>query len=472
MGREKALNNNKILKARKTVIYLMSRDQRVEDNHALILAYKKSLEHKLPLVVIFHLNTKVSPFNFWHYDFMLKGLKEVYFKLRNLNINFVFSVNKSKIRTINLFNPAIVILDFSPLKNAKNFSLKLSKENYPVILVDTHNIVPVWETSDKEEWGAYTIRGKIAKLLDNYLEKPETVLKKLPFKFNFEAFKNLIKEKIFVNPTENDWKSFYRNIKAEKVINYSYPYKPTFNEALKVLYIFLEKKLKNYSVSRNNPLYDGQSNLSAYLHFGQISSLTVVLKLIKTFNISDVEQYFKKNLKRSILEESIANFLDEIIIRKELSDNFCYYNDNYNNFDGLKPWSKETLNLHKNDKREYIYSLEELEHGKTHDQIWNSTQKEMTFTGKMHGFLRMYWAKKILEWSSSPEEAIKTAIYLNDKYEMDGRDPNGYTGILWSIGGIHDHPWNERKIFGKIRYMSESGLKKRFDLNLYISKFA
>jgi deoxyribodipyrimidine photo-lyase len=171
------------------------------------------------------------------------------------------------------------------------------------------------------------------------------------------------------------------------------------------------------------------------------------------------------------LEELYNSFFDEIIVRKELSDNFCLYNKNYDNFDGFPNWAKETLNAHRNDKREYLYSLDELENSLTHDDLWNAAQRQMVREGFMHGYLRMYWAKKILEWTENPELALEYAIYLNDKYELDGRDPNGYTGIAWSIGGVHDRPWFERPIFGKIRYMNFNGCAKKFNTKDFINKY-
>ena len=183
----------------------------------------------------------------------------------------------------------------------------------------------------------------------------------------------------------------------------------------------------------------------------------------------------EESIFRRLLEKSSANpeskkaFLEELIVRKELADNFCFYNKNYDNIEGFPDWAKKTLNEHKNDLRSYIYSHEDFENAATHDELWNAAQIQMIKTGKMHGYMRMYWAKKILEWTETPEEALKTAIYLNDKYEMDGRDPNGYTGIMWSIGGIHDRPWPSREVLGKIRYMSENGLKNKFNTQEYIS---
>jgi len=167
---------------------------------------------------------------------------------------------------------------------------------------------------------------------------------------------------------------------------------------------------------------------------------------------------------------STESFLEELIVRKELSDNYCYYNQNYDSFKGFPDWAKKTLNDHRKDEREYLYSLSEFENAATHENLWNAAQMEMVNTGKMHGYLRMYWAKKILEWTESPEEALRIAIYLNDKYELDGRDANGYAGCAWAIGGVHDRAWSERPVFGKIRYMNENGARRKSEVDTYIKK--
>ncbi len=176
-------------------------------------------------------------------------------------------------------------------------------------------------------------------------------------------------------------------------------------------------------------------------------------------------------LRSDIPKQAKEAFLDELIVRKELSDNYCLYEENYDNFSGLPDWAKNSLKKHQKDKRKYVYKTEDFESARTHDPLWNAAQRQMCNEGKMHGYLRMYWAKKILEWTETPEEAISIAIYLNDKYELDGRDPNGYTGIMWSIGGLHDRPWKERDVYGKIRYMSYEGCKRKFDVERVIKRY-
>ncbi len=192
--------------------------------------------------------------------------------------------------------------------------------------------------------------------------------------------------------------------------------------------------------------------MSPYLHFGQISPLYVAIQISQ---------------HRSPGKEA---FLEELIVRRELSMNFVHYNQNYDSFTGIPDWAKHTLDEHRQDPRKYMYSLEQLEQAQTHDPYWNAAQREMVITGKMHGYMRMYWGKKILEWTTKPEEAFSIALYLNNKYELDGRDPNSFTGVAWCLGK-HDRPWGRRPIFGNIRYMSAEGLKRKFNANKYAQKY-
>jgi deoxyribodipyrimidine photo-lyase len=254
--------------------------------------------------------------------------------------------------------------------------------------------------------------------------------------------------------TEIDWEGALKSLKVDNKVSEIDWIKPGEKEAKKALRNFIENKLSSYSKNRNDPNKDAQSDLSPYLHFGQISSQRVALEVKKS--------KAKKEVKEG--------FLEELIVRKELSDNFCFYNQNYDTFSGFPDWAKKTLNKHREDKGEYIYTLEQFEKAETHDDLWNAAQMEMIKKGKMHGYMRMYWAKKILEWSKSPEKGLEISIHLNDKYELDGRDPNGYVGCVWSIGGVHDRAWKERKVFGKIRYMSYNGCKRKFDVEEYIEK--
>jgi deoxyribodipyrimidine photo-lyase len=423
------------------IVYWMQRDQRANDNWALLYAQEKAIEQKQPLYVLFNIVANFLDATIRQYDFMIKGLKEVETILAALNIPFVVTLGnpvEEIPQFIKKINASVLASDFNPIKIVKHWKKAIAEKiDIPFYEVDAHNIVPFNYVSNKQEYAAYTIRSKIEKLLPEFLDE----------------FPGLKKMKSEIRLEKTDWDLIYKNLNINydvKVIDWL---KPGEKAAHNVLKHFIENKLAEYGTNRNIPTVDAQSNLSPYFHFGQIAPQRAALA---------VQPFVEHN-------ESRKAFLEEMIIRRELADNFCYYNNNYDSFDGFNSWAKESLNLHRKDKRDYIYTLEELEHAETHDDLWNATQLEMLKNGKMHGYMRMYWAKKILEWTKAPEDAMRYAIYLNDKYELDGRDPNGYAGIAWSIGGVHDRPWFEREIFGKIRYMNYNGCTKKFDVKKYIA---
>lgn len=426
------------------IIYIMSRDQRVQDNHALLAAQKHAIHEKLPLIVFFNLYTKLGIRIFQQYEFMIEGLKEVEKKLIALNIPFMIKAGdayENITQFVADYRPSALYFDFSPLRESQTLKGKIAEYvDIPCFEVDTHNIIPVWITSPKEEFAAYTIRPKIHKLLPQWLEEPEQMQKHPHL-----CLMPLLKP---------NWEKLISQIEAPKIEGYNPSFQPGEDAAHATFKEFITKKLEKYDELRNDPSKDYQSHMSPYLHFGHISSLRIAL---------EVNKLHEKSFK-----QSIDAFLEELIIRKELSDNFCFYNKNYDNFDGIKTWAKETLLNHIHDPREHLYTREQLEHAQTFDPAWNAAQKQLTKTGKIHGYMRMYWAKKILEWTQSPAQAIEYAVYLNDRYSLDGYEPNGYVGILWSIGGIHDRAWFERAIFGKIRYMNFNGLKRKFDIQTYI----
>jgi len=426
------------------VVYWMQRDQRVHDNWALIYAYQRANEINENLIVVFNLITNYLQATFRQYHFMIEGLKEVEENLSILHIPFFITIGNPEDEIPNFIRQnkaALIVTDLNPLKIIEGWKEKVaSKITIPFHQIDAHNIVPVWHASDKQEFAAYTIRPKINKLLPEFLDE-------------FPKLKRFNSEKI-KSPKIN-WDKLYKALKIDFSVKPIDSYNPGESAANKLLQYFINNKLSRYSDDRNDPNKNGVSRLSPYLHFGQISAQRIAMILNK-FNGND---------------ESIRSYLEELIIRRELSDNFCYYNRDYDNTNGFPDWAKQTLNDHKNDKRDYIYSFAEFETGNTHDDLWNSAQLEMVKTGKMHGYMRMYWAKKIFEWTKGPNEALKIGIYLNDKYELDGRDPNGYVGLAWSIGGVHDRAWTERPIFGKIRYMNYNGCRRKFNVESYIKKF-
>jgi deoxyribodipyrimidine photo-lyase len=425
------------------IVYWMSRDQRASDNWALLHAQEVALRQQAPLAVAFTLAPEFLGATARAYDFMLTGLAEVEANLRKHNIAFHLlsgHPHEELPRFVEKHNVAAIVTDFSPLRIYADWkSEALKRLRVPVYEVDAHNVVPCRVLSGKREYAAYTIRPKINRLLSRLLT-------------DFPKLKNHTHSP-GQTPSPTDWKKIRRKLKFDHSVAAVDWLTPGEIAAHKALRHFLEKKLARYAHDRNDPGLGALSNLSPYLHFGQISAQRVAFEA----------QRYDRNI------ESQEAFLEELIVRRELSDNFCFHCPEYDSVEAFPDWARKTLEDHRGDPREYLYELDQLESADTHDPLWNAAQAEMVVTGKMHGYMRMYWAKKILEWSPGPEEALNAAIYLNDRYELDGRDPNGYTGIAWSIGGLHDRPWFERPIFGKVRYMSYDGCRRKFDIERYIS---
>jgi len=423
------------------VVYWMSREQRLKDNWALLYAQQRALELRQPLEVIFILEPSFLGATWRQYPFMMDGLKELEgeFKKNNIAFHLLSGGLASILEFLDLQKCGCLVTDFDPLRfKQQRLKALLKLIKISASCVDAHNIVPCWEASEKLEFGAYPIRPKIHKKLDQFLEAFPAV-KKHPFGKNSKMI---------------NWKAAKQSLKIDVSVEPVAGFKPGEKAAHAALKKFLSKRLAAYNDLRNDPCQKGQSDLSSYLHFGQISAQRVAIEV-------------ETSEARPASKEA---FLEELIIRRELSDNFCFYNPNYDRVEGFPAWAKKTLDEHRRDNREFVYSENQFERAQTHDPLWNACQTEMLKTGKMHGYMRMYWAKKILEWSASPEAALSTAIYLNDRYELDGRDPNGYAGIAWAIGGVHDRAWGERPVLGKIRYMNDNGCRRKFDADAYIAQ--
>ena len=420
------------------VLYWMSRDQRVQHNWALLTAQNIALELQSPLIVAFNLTPSFPLANLRHYDFMLTGLKEVEKDLLSLNIPFIMLYGDPQ-QTLPAYihqnHISTVVMDFSPLKIAKQWKQTLVAQTQATLIeTDAHNIIPIWQASDKQEYAARTIRPKIHKQLPQYLA-PIPAIQPMP------------PHNLPQSHQPTDWDYAYAQLNSNTEIKPITWLTPGPQAAQQTLDHFLTHKAPTYATNRNDPSKDALSNLSPYLHFGHISAQHIALQTTH-----------------------LESFFEELVVRRELADNFCHHNPHYDSLACAPNWAQQTLADHQQDPREYLYTQQELEQALTHDPAWNAAQTQMLTTGKMHGYMRMYWAKKILEWTPSPAEAYQIAIYLNDTYSIDGRDPNGFTGIAWAIAGVHDRPWKERPIFGKIRYMNYNGLKRKFDIQSYIEK--
>ncbi len=426
------------------VLYWMDRERRSQDNWALIAAYGHAKRNKVPLHVLYAIPAAFYEAGSRSYQFMLKGLQETAQTLFDLNIHFTLKVEdpvQTVLQCVKQNKISAVYTDLASLRLPRSWRTQLAKSlDVPFFEVDARSVVPVFETSNKKEYSARTIRPKLHSKLAEFLDE---FPKLSPFKYNtgVEACKvdiAFILKKLGLDSRPIDL-HFQPGVKAAK----------------KMLSSFIKDHLSIYDKGRSDPNAQALSNLSPYLHFGQISAQRVLLNLV------------------SLPESDNKNsFIEELFVRRELAENFCFYEPNYDNFSGLHVWAQTTLNQHRNDPREFLYSQQEFEESNTHDFLWNAAQNQMKLEGKMHGFMRMYWGKKILEWSKGPEEALKIANYLNNKYELDGRDPSGYTGVAWSIGGVHDRAWFERPIFGKVRYMNFNGCKRKFNVEAYIEKYS
>jgi deoxyribodipyrimidine photo-lyase len=310
-----------------------------------------------------------------------------------------------------------------------------------MVEIESDVLVPVEIASDKEEFSAATIRRKLERQMSEY---------SVPL-YESECTIRSINDKIDLDEIDITDESVIDMLNLPGIAVEVKGVTGGQERALELLEEFVEEKLDTYGEGRNEPGSGNTSGLSPYLHFGQISPLQIYTRIYDTNSPGK------------------AKFIDELVVRRELAINYVYFNSEYDSFNSLPKWARETLDRHLQDEREYIYELGELEAGLTHDIYWNAAQTEMVLTGKMDGYMRMYWGKKILEWSRTPEEAFKIALELNNRYSLDGRDPSSFAGVAWCFGK-HDRPWGERSIFGNVRYMNDKGLKRKFDMERYLEK--
>jgi deoxyribodipyrimidine photo-lyase len=422
----------------------MERAQRALDNPALDLAVRIGNEIGKPVVAFLGVAPRRPCANLRHYQFLIEGLGDLAADLRRRNVGYLLRSwpEHSLARVCEELRPAIVIGDENPLREPERWREKAARMlRVPFCTVDADVIVPS-RLMEKQQYSARTIRPRIHARLDEFL---------IPSV-------NPTARKRWRRPAELESRSIEDDLTAGWKIPRRVAPVSTFRggtrEGLRLLREFAARKLADYDERRNHPELDGTSCLSPYLHFGHLGPLTVALAVKKT----DAPAKQKEA------------FLEQLIVRRELAVNFVRFNPDYDSLDGAPAWGRRTLAEHSRDRRETIYSEKQFENAETHDPLWNAAQKQMTITGWMHNYMRMYWAKKILEWTRSPEEAFQIAVRLNDTYELDGRDPNGYEGIAWAIAGKSDRPWFERPIFGTIRYMSAGGASRKFDAEAYIQQ--
>jgi deoxyribodipyrimidine photo-lyase len=429
-SRVQLLNSAPFRDRAKYVLYWAQVNRRVAYNQGL--AHAMELANQAGLPVLFYEGLTFDyPYANGRFDqFILEGTIDTARQLERLGIGYVFYHRRKRTDPNDVLyrlakDAAAVITDDYPLWPACFYNPRVaSKLDIPYYAVDSSCIVPM-SCFEKREYAAYTIRPKIRKLLPKYL-RPMPAIR--------------VRRK-FGEPSPRPVGSISSGV-----------YAGGSAAAHRRLRQFLKHSLHRYANSSNQPSENATSGLSPYLHFGHISPLEVALA---------VQNYANEH---KLLPDE---FLEELIVRRELAFNFARFTPIPESLDALPDWARKTLRKHARDKRDSVYSRDQFEGAETHDPLWNAAQKELLLTGKIHGYYRMYWGKKIIEWSPTPEEALATTIYLNDRYALDGRDPNSYANILWCFG-LHDRPWVERPIFGQVRFMSYGGMRRKTDVDAYI----
>jgi deoxyribodipyrimidine photo-lyase len=443
------LNDEEAPGSGRYVLYWMQHAQRARTNHALEFAVREANQRGLPLLAIFGITQRFPEANTRSYAFMLEGLCETQQAMAERGIRLVIRLQPPVEAVIDVASvlerpPALVVVDRGYLRIESNWRERVARRlSCPLVQVESDVIVPVETTSQKEEYAAYTIRPRIHRHLDAFLVPlEETAVQRDSLDFGYDG--------VELDDLEAMLDRMRINRSAARVDTFHGGY----SQAQALLDDFVAHKLESYADMRNDPVQDYLSHMSPYLHFGQISPLEIARRVGGAEGVG---------------QENKDAYLEELVVRRELSMNFCTFNPHYDSLACLPDWAQGTLADHAGDRREYVYDQEAFEAGMTHDPYWNAAQREMVLTGKMHGYMRMYWGKKILEWTPSPEQGLATALELNNRYELDGRDPNSFAGVAWCFGK-HDRAWAERQVYGKVRYMSAGGLERKFDIDAYVQK--
>ena len=427
------------------VVYWMQRAQRGRDNPALDRAIALGNERRLPVVAVFALTADYPAAQRRHYRFLVDGLPDAERDLEARGVPLVVRLGEPSRVVLALaaeVRPALVVGDENPVRVGQQWRTAVAIGlPVPFDCVDADVVVPS-ARFPREEYAARTIRPKIERIWDEYLlASPQPRARVLW----------ALEERPRGEPIEPD--ALLDRLKVGGVAEVA-GYRGGTAEALRRLQGFVRQRLPQYATLRNEPTPYSTSELSAHLHFGQIGPATIARAVLDS----------------GAPRASIDAYIEELIVRRELAINFVARNPDYDRLAGCPGWALKTLLKHARDPRPVLYSARQLEAAETHDPLWNAAQQEMVLSGRMHNYLRMYWAKKILEWSTDAETAFHVALDLNDRYEMDGRDPNGYTGVAWAIGGKHDRPWPERPIFGTVRSMMYESTRKKFDSTAYVAR--
>ena len=429
------------------VVYWMQRAQRALDNPALGVAVEVANALRQPVVIFFAPVPYYPHANLRHYAFLAQGIHDVAERARRRGVGFVLRTypEHSLVKFCNEVKASLVVGDENPMREPHSWrEIAAKKLSVPLWTVDADVIVPS-KLLEKEQYAARIIRPRLQQRLEQFL----TLTGNPDSKIEWQEPGGLssLPDDGSIDITEG-WKDLDRSVQPVD------SFRGGTTEALRLLDRFVKHKLAHYPENHGKPEIEGTSRLSPYLHFGHIGPHTVMRAVLN----SKAPQTAKDD------------YIDQFVTWRELSINFVHFNRIYDSIECAPDWAHKTLAKHAHDPRPVLYTREQFEASETHDDLWNAAQLQMLHEGWMHNYMRMYWAKKILEWSPSPAVAWQTALYLNDKYFLDGRDPNGYAGVSWAMGGKFDRPWFERPIFGTIRWMSGDAARKKFDADKYVAQ--
>ncbi|WP_375424908.1 deoxyribodipyrimidine photo-lyase [uncultured Friedmanniella sp.] len=424
------------------VLYWMQQSQRAELNHALEYAIRRANELELPLLVAFGLMDGYPEANLRHYRFLVEGLADVAEALAKRHVTFVLQRGAPDEVALRLAaDAALVVCDRGYLRPQRQWREHVAAEaGCAVVQVESDVVVPVELASDHKEYAARTLRPKITRQLDRFLvDLPKARLKDTtPPEVEGEDL--------------SDLDALLGSLDLDETVRPVPIFTGGTSAATTVLRAFLRDQFADYADNRNQPQTDHVSHMSKYLHFGQISPVAIALAIREQGD-----------------DENTQTYLEELIVRRELPMNFVFYEPDYDSYSCLPEWARTTLAEHAGDRREPGYTARELEDAATEDPYWNAAMNEMKHLGYLHNHMRMYWGKKILEWSASPEEAYATTLRLNNTYFLDGRDANSFANVAW-VYGQHDRGWTERPVFGKTRSMTAGGLERKTDPKAYVAK--
>jgi deoxyribodipyrimidine photo-lyase len=436
---------------RRYVLYWAQMNRRVDSNHGLLYACELANRYHLPVLFYEGVTCAYEYANDRLHTFILQGVPDTAHRLQQLGIGYVFYLRKTRRSRGDILyelaqHAAAVVTDDYPTFIARHHNEHVPQQlEVAYYVVDSSCIVPM-NCIPARQYAAYTIRPKINRLLPKYLNPADNPHVKQRFAAKIPD--------IHLEVSEADIPSLVSSSEIDHSVPPSLSFRGGRSTAEKLLRHFLQHNLGRFAEARNEPSEHATSHMSPYLHFGQISSLEIALA---------VQKYARDH------NINADAYLEELIVRRELAFNYARHVEEPGDLKNLPAWCQENMQKHAGDKRDPAYTAEQMERAETYDELWNATQKEMLLRGKIHGYYRMYWGKKIIEWSPTYEEAAKLMIDLHGRYALDGRDPNTYTNILWCFG-LHDRPWPERSIFGKMRFLSLEGMKRKTDARAYIEE--